>query len=118
VIRIQKELSELILGNFVYWLNILSSTAKDFNTWCPTSASSLEGFGRFKRCFSLRISDAMKTHHDHSTSYKENTFHWGWLTFQKFSPFHHSQKHGSIQEDMVQEMKLRVLHLDQKATGR
>ena len=65
----------------------------------------------------LRISIAVKTHHDHSNSYKGEHLIWDSLQLQIFRPLLSGGKQGSMQADMVLERKLRVLHLDPQATG-
>jgi hypothetical protein len=49
-----------------------------------------------------------------ATRIKE-TFHWGWLTGLVY--YHHGEKHGSAQANMVLE-ELRVLNLHQQAAER
>ena len=39
-------------------------------------------------------------------------------SFRYLVHYHHGRKHGGMQADMVQEKKLRVLHLDLQAAGR
>ena len=62
----------------------------------------------------LTIFIAVKRHHDHSNSYKENI--WGGsLEFRGLVHHHNGVKHGSIQTDMVLGMELRVQHIEQAA---
>jgi hypothetical protein len=58
---------------------------------------------------------AVKRHHDHGNSYKDNISLGQAYRFRGSVHCHHDGKHGSVQAGMVQE-ELRVLHLVLKAT--
>ena len=49
----------------------------------------------------IRISIAVKRHHDHSNSYKE--FIGAGLQFRGLVHYHHGRKHGGTQADVVLE---------------
>jgi hypothetical protein len=64
---------------------------------------------------------AVKRYHDQGNFYKGKHFIMAGLQFQVQSlivPYHHSQKHGSVEAGMVLDKELRVLHLDLKASKR
>ena len=65
----------------------------------------------------LRVSIALKRHHDHGNSYKGSHFIGAGLQFRGLV-HHHGRKHGDMQADMVLEKELRVLHLALQAAGR
>jgi hypothetical protein len=61
----------------------------------------------------VRVSIAVKRHHDQGNSYKGQHLIGAVLQVQRFSPLSSRQQHGIIQADMAQE-ELRVLHLHPK----
>ena len=63
-------------------------------------------------CLLIQCPIVVKRHHDHGHSYKGKCLIGACL--QRFGPFRHGGKHGSMQADVVLERKLRVLHLDQQ----
>jgi hypothetical protein len=63
----------------------------------------------------LRLSIAMKRHHDHRNSYKGRYLIGAGLQFQRFSPSSSWWEHGGMQAGMVLEKEVRVLHLDLQA---
>jgi hypothetical protein len=63
------------------------------------------------------VSIAGHRHHDQGNSYKGRPLIWPGLQFQRLVHYHHGDKPGSIQADMVPEKDLGVLHLDLKAAG-
>jgi hypothetical protein len=65
----------------------------------------------------LRVSIAMKRHHDQSNFYKGHLIGAG-LQFGGAVYHHHGRKHGDVHANMVLEKELRVLHLDPMATRR
>ena len=66
---------------------------------------------------SLRVSIAVKRHHDHGNSYKGKHFTGASLQSQRFSPLLSWWEawRGSLQAGIVLEKELRVLHLDLQA---
>ena len=60
----------------------------------------------------LRVSIAVKRHHDLSNSYKGQHLIEAGLPVQRFSPLSSCGKHGRIQGDMVLDQEPRVPHLD------
>jgi hypothetical protein len=66
----------------------------------------------------VRISIAMKRHHDHGNSYKGNHLIGAGLQFRASVHYHHVGKHGSTQAYMVLKRQLKVLYLDLQAAGR
>lgn len=66
----------------------------------------------------VRVSVAVKSHHDHGKSYKRK--HWirAGLEFRGLVRSHHGGELGSTQADTVLEKELRALHPDPRATGR
>ena len=61
----------------------------------------------------LKVSIAVKKHHDHDNSSKEKHLIGASLQFQMSSPL----SQWDMQADMVLAKKLGVLHLDLQATG-
>jgi hypothetical protein len=59
-------------------------------------------------CVLVRVSIAVKRHHDHGNSYKE-TLGLAY-SFRGSVHCHHGGKHGSMKTDMVKEKRLRVLY--------
>jgi hypothetical protein len=57
---------------------------------------------------------AVKTHCDHVNSYKEKHLFEAGLQYERFSPLS-SWQYGSMQQTLVLEKELRVLHLDLQA---
>jgi hypothetical protein len=66
----------------------------------------------------IRISTAVKGHHDLGNSHKGKHLSEPGLQFRGSVLYHHDWKHGSMQVDTVLEKELRVLHLDLQAAGR
>jgi hypothetical protein len=60
----------------------------------------------------VRVSIAVKRHHDQSNSYRCKHFIGAALQFRGWVHYHHGGKYGSMQADMLLEKELRVLHLD------
>ena len=79
---------------------------------CPITAIPVSLVAAF---ILLRISMAVKRHHDHSNSYKGNIWGGSLQLRGLVHLHHHGTKHGSIQTDMVLGMELRVQHLDPQA---
>ena len=65
----------------------------------------------------LRVSTAVKSHHDHSNSLKEHIQSALVHSSRCLAHYHHDDKHGSTQAGMVLEKELRVLYLDSQAAG-
>ena len=59
----------------------------------------------------VRVSIAMKSHHDHSNSYTGKSFNWMAYTFRGLVHFHHGSKLGGMQVDIVLDKELRILYL-------
>jgi hypothetical protein len=55
----------------------------------------------------------VKRHHEHINSYKGKHLIEAGLQFQRF----HGRENGGMQEDMVIEKELRIVHPDPKAAG-
>lgn len=70
------------------------------------------------RAVLVRVSMAVKRHHDHSNSYRGKHLIGTGLKFRGLAHCHQGGKHGDTQEDMVLEMQLGVLHLDRQAARR
>ena len=69
-------------------------------------------------CVLVRVSIAVKRHHDHGISYKgRHIIVVALLWFRDLVHYHHGGKQGSMQADRVLDKELRVLHLDSQATG-
>ena len=62
----------------------------------------------------VRVSIAVKRHHDHSNSYKGKHLTGAGLQFRDLVNYHHGRKHSGVQADVVLEREQRVLHLDYK----
>ena len=60
----------------------------------------------------VRVSNAMKRHHDHSNSYKGDLIGPG-LQVQRFTPLTSRWEHGNVQTGTPQK-ELKVLYLDLK----
>ncbi|KAL6084023.1 hypothetical protein STEG23_029938 [Scotinomys teguina] len=105
--------SGILLGvaTGVFWYNVFQVTTKIIH---PTVEDSLRKYQHFEKKInvSVRVSITVKRHHDHSNSYKEKTFHWGWLTVSEVESIIIRAEHGGMQADMVLEKELRVLHPD------
>jgi hypothetical protein len=65
----------------------------------------------------VRVSTAVKRHHDQGNSYKGQQLIGSPYSFRDSVHYYHGRKHGSIQADVGLE-KLKVLQLDLKATSR
>ena len=51
----------------------------------------------------VRVSTAVKRHHDHGNSYKGKHFIGAGLQFRGLVHYHHGRKHGGMQVDIVLE---------------
>jgi hypothetical protein len=60
----------------------------------------------------------VKKHHGYSNSYKGKHLTGTGLHFRGLVHYHHEEKHGDMQADMMPEKKLRVLHLDLQEAGK
>jgi hypothetical protein len=69
-------------------------------------------------CVLVRVSIAVKRHHDQGNSYKGQHLIRACLQVQRFSPLSSRQEHGSVHAGMVLEELRVTLHLDLKATRR
>ena len=66
-----------------------------------------------------KVSLAVQRHQGRGNSYEGRHFTGAGLqSFRGLLHYHHCRKHGSVQAGRVLEMKLRVLHLNQKAARR
>jgi hypothetical protein len=63
----------------------------------------------------LRVSIAVKRHHDQGDLYKGQHLIGAGLLFRGLVHYSHGGKPGSMQTDLVLEKELRVLHLDLQA---
>ena len=66
----------------------------------------------------LRVSVAVKRHHEHSNFYKGKNLIEAGVQFRDLIHYHCGGKHGAMQADVVLEKEMRVLHLDLQAAGR
>ena len=66
----------------------------------------------------LRVSIAVKKHHDHSNTHKENVQLRLAYSFRGLIYYHHGGKHGSMHADMVLDKEMRVLYLDPQRAGK
>jgi hypothetical protein len=55
----------------------------------------------FSKVWCLRVSIALKRHHDHSNSYRGKHLIGAGLQFRDVVHYHHGQKHGGTQVDLV-----------------
>ena len=65
----------------------------------------------------VRVSVAVKRHHDHDNSYKGKHFIGETYKLRGIVHYLHGEKQGGLWADMVLEKALRFLHLDRRATG-
>jgi hypothetical protein len=63
----------------------------------------------------LRVSIAVKRHHDHCNSYKGKHFIGAGLQFRGLIHYHHDGKHGDTQAVMILEKELKVLYIHLQA---
>lgn len=61
------------------------------------------------------VSTAVKTHCDHSDSYKGQHLIVASLQVQRLVHYYHGRRQGCMKADMVPEKDLRVLHMHWKA---
>jgi hypothetical protein len=113
------------MPNKPVWMEFNSECHKpsafDQKAFCYTVIHFRVPGNSFKQSLSmaicLRVSSAVKKHHNQGSSYKVQLLIWAGLHFQRIIPLSYGQKHGSMLSDILLE-KSELLHLDPKASRR